>query len=208
MLLSPYAVFQQSKLTQVEALRQTNHVLEDELQFLQQQQQQIQAHVQQITDGTKRLTELQTALSTIKALDNSSIQQLEQQIQESKEILSRMDQSAQAFILQNLVSVLVSCDADQNMILKDQEIDSLIHSLECIHGVQLREDKIRQTILQHNRSITAIMEIARNVIAPPQGGNTAPLPTISTTDTGPSSDGATLDDNDSMFSYIVVQGKE
>jgi hypothetical protein len=70
------------------------------------------------------------------------------ELDESKEILSHMDRNYKAVILQNLVTVLLATDADQDMILSDEEINELICNREGIHGVQLKEDLLRQTIIE------------------------------------------------------------
>jgi hypothetical protein len=124
-------------------------------------------------------------------------------------------------VLQNLITVLVHCDRDRTMTLDDQEIDSLIQSLESIHNVQFNETKVRQVILDQQRSITAIMELARNVISNADGtvlatetDTTKPLITTTTntvsattnaaaTDTSPTrpSDTATIE-HDTIFSFL------
>ena len=59
---------------------------------------------------------------------------------------------------------MFATDADQNMLLSNQEIDQLIQKMEGIHGVQLKEDLIRKTILDQGRSVGAVMEVARSVL--------------------------------------------
>ena len=164
LILSPYAKFQQEKLTQVKALEQTNSVLEDELNDLKQQQEQLKTHVTELNTRTSKLRALQSTLSTIQTANIQSIDQFEQQVQQSKEIVAQFHQNTQAMILQNLITVLVHCDNDRTMTLDDQEIDRLIQSLESIHNVQFNDTKIRQVIIGNQRSMASIMEIARNLI--------------------------------------------
>ena len=221
LILSPYAKFQQEKLTQVKALEQTNSVLEDELIYLQQQHEEITKHVQVVNASTTKLRSLQSTLSTMQSANINSIDQLEQQVQQSKNLLLQFQQNTQAMILQNLITVLVNCDGDKTMTLQDTEIDTLIKSLESIHNVQYNEAKIRQVIVDNQRSITAIMEIARNLIrntsttthsatattvgtddtnTPPLTNNTTAAAATSTTTISPPTD--TTFENDTIFSFI------
>ena len=165
LILSPYAKFQQEKLTQVKALEQTNSVLEDELKYLQQQHEEITKHVQVVNASTAKLRSLQATLSTMQSTNVQSIAQLEQQVQQSTILMSQFQQNTQAVILQNLITVLVNCDRDRTMTLDDNEINTLIKSLESIHNVQFNETKLRQVIVNNERSVTAIMEIAKNLIS-------------------------------------------
>ena len=176
LILSPYAKFQQEKLTQVKALEQTNSVLEDELKYLQQQHEEITKHVQVVNASTAKLRSLQATLSTMQSTNVQTIAQLEQQVQQSTILMSQFQQNTQAVILQNLITVLVNCDRDRTMTLDDNEINTLIKSLESIHNVQFNETKLRQVIVNNQRSVTAIMEIAKNLIS-----NTSLSPTTNPT---------------------------
>jgi myosin heavy subunit len=211
MILSPYAKFQQEKLTQVKALEQTNSVLEDELKYLKQQYEQISKRVEEVNARTTKLRSLQSTLTTLQSANIQSIDQLEQQVQQSKEIVAQFQQNTKAMILQNLITVMVHCDQNHTMTLEDHEIDTLISSLESIHHVRINATKIRQLIIDQNqRSMTAIMEMARHLIinTPSLTSTTsttmtnvaaAAATTVVPTSTSPP---VTTAENDTIFSYI------
>jgi hypothetical protein len=176
MLLSPYAAFQQRKISEVEALHQTNVLLEQELTHIKEENAKLSVQVQEVQTTVARLDSLEATMEAISALEGASLDKLQEQLDESKEILTHMHRNYQADILQNLVSVLLATDADQNMLLADEEIDDLIRNLEGIHGVQLKEDLLRKVIIEQGRSVDALMEVARNVISPPeQSGTVKPI---------------------------------
>ena len=163
LLLAPYAAFQQRKITEVEALKETNEVMQGEVTHLTAENSRLQAQVQQIEKSVANLSQLEDTLEAVTALQGESIKKLEEQLNESKEILANMSQNRKAVILQNLVSVLLATDGNQDMLLSDEEIDDLIHNLESINGVELKEDLVRKTIIDSGRSVAAVMEVARNV---------------------------------------------
>ena len=222
LILSPYAKFQQEKLTQVKALEQTNSVLEDELKYLQQQHEEITKHVQVVNASTAKLRSLQATLSTMQSTNVQSIAQLEQQVQQSTILMSQFQQNTQAVILQNLITVLVNCDRDRTMTLDDNEINTLIKSLESIHNVQFNETKLRQVIVNNQRSVTAIMEIAKNLISNTslsptttnitatvvvdptklQTTNTAAVATTTTNTSSTTQPTGTAFDSETIFSFI------
>lgn len=170
LILSPYAAFQQRKLTQTEALHQTNELLEHEVNHLSIENSKLTKQVQHIEESVSKLGAMEAALEAINSLQGESVGKLEQHLQESKDILSRMESNIQAAILQNLVTVMLSTDADQNMMLSNEEIDELIQNLEGINGIQLKEDQVRKTIIEHGRSVGAIMEVARQALATCKSG--------------------------------------
>lgn len=172
MILSPYAAFQQRKITEVEALQKINESLEEEVTHLQAENTKLTDQVKQVEGSVSNLAALEATMEAVNALQGDSIGKLQEQLQESKDILASMDRNCQGFILQNLVTVLLATDADQNMMLSDEEIDELIHNLEGIQGVQLKEDLLRKTIIEQGRSVGAVMEVARNVLTPPDNSST------------------------------------
>ena len=135
------------------------------MKYLQQEYEKITKHLETVDVSTTKLRSLQSALSIVQSANIKSVNQLEKQVQQAKEIVSQFQQNTQAMILQNLITVLVNCDSDHTMTLDDNEIDKLIKSLESIQNVQFNDTKIRQLILDNQRSVTAIMEIARNLIS-------------------------------------------
>lgn len=139
--------------------------MQEEIEVLSSENDRLQDQLHSIQESVSKLQSLEDTLETVQALQGESITKLEEQVEESKVILSRMHQNKQAVVLQNLMTLLLATDADADMILSDQEINDLLHNLEGLHGVQLKEGLIRQVILENGRSISAVMEVAREALA-------------------------------------------
>lgn len=163
-LLSPYAALQQRKLTHVEALRQTNERFQEEVDQLTNENLRLSNASQQLSEAVMNLDAMQDTLAHMEDLQVKSLTQLEQQIAQTEQVLASIQTSTQAELLQNLVTVIATADADQDLLLSDDEIDKMIERLEGIHGVQLKEDLLRQTMVQHGRSVAAILEVVRHVL--------------------------------------------
>lgn len=107
---------------------------------------------------------MEETLATLQSLEGKSIDELERQLTESKSILAQMNTNVKGELLQNLITVMLAVDADGDLLLADEEIDALIGNLEGIHGVDLKEDLLKKTIIEHGRSLTAVMEVARHLL--------------------------------------------
>ena len=118
-----------------------------------------------LLSSTSSLQHLENALEDIQSLRGASLKQLEGQLEESKEILRQMDSNFKGELLQNLMTIIFALDRDGNMILSDEEIDDLIQTLEGMQGVQLKEDLLKQSIIEKGRSLEGIMEVARNLLS-------------------------------------------
>ena len=161
LIVSPLAAFQQHKLTQVEALSQTNERLEQDVSQLAAQNTRLTANLQQAEESVYNLQAMQETLETLQSVQGQSMDELEQQLQESKYILATMNTNLKGQLLQNLITVLLNADKDGNMILSDDDIEEIVHRLEGLHNVNINDAALRQVIIDHGRSVEAVMEVAK-----------------------------------------------
>jgi hypothetical protein len=167
-LLSPYAIIQQRKITEIEALRLINEQMEKEVNQLSYENDHLKEQVNTISSSVAHLRTLQNTLDSLSTmLATKSITDLEQQIEQTKLILSRMEQNNNANIVQNLIKILLSIDSKSNhdMKLSDHEIDQLIQEVETISDIEIDTDKVRYIVIdQHQRSMKGVIELARQTI--------------------------------------------
>lgn len=164
LLISPLAAMQQHKLTQVEALAQTNERLQMEVDDLAAQNARLSNTLQQSEESVHNLQAMQQTLETLQAVQGQSMDELEEQLQESKEILATMHKNYKGQVLQNLISVLLGADQDGDMLLSDDDIEDMIHRLEGLHNVNINDAKFRQVIIDNGRSVEAVMEVAKQAL--------------------------------------------
>jgi hypothetical protein len=107
---------------------------------------------------------MEDTLETLQSVQGVSMEELEEQLHESQEILSTLDRDLQSEIVRALVGVIVGADVDRDFLLSDGEIDDIIHKMEAIHGVQLKEDLLKSIVIEQGRSIKGIMAVARNLM--------------------------------------------
>jgi hypothetical protein len=103
-------------------------------------------------------------LEDIQGLNGANLSTLEAQLDESRGILQQMELNFKGELLQNLMTVALAMDRDGNMILSNEEISELIHTLEGMNGIQLKEDLLKQRIIDQGRSLAGIMQVARNLL--------------------------------------------
>ena len=108
---------------------------------------------------------MEQTLSTLQSVQGQSVDELERQLLESKDILARMKTNKQGQVLQNLISVVLNADSDGNRILSDEDIEDIIQRLEGLHQVDINDEKVRQTIIDNGRSVEAVMQLAKVAFA-------------------------------------------
>eukprot|EP00523_Entomoneis_sp_CCMP467_P008087 CAMPEP_0168734978 /NCGR_PEP_ID=MMETSP0724-20121128/9095_1 /TAXON_ID=265536 /ORGANISM="Amphiprora sp., Strain CCMP467" /LENGTH=272 /DNA_ID=CAMNT_0008782105 /DNA_START=60 /DNA_END=878 /DNA_ORIENTATION=- len=161
LLISPLAAMQQHKLTQVEALAQTNERLQMEVDDLATQNTRLSVNLQEMEESVHNLEAMEQTLATLQVVQGQSMDELEEQLEESRGILATMDKNYKGQLLQNLITVLLGADQDGNMILSDEDIEDIIRRLEGLHNVNINDAKLRQMIIDNGRSVEAVMEVAK-----------------------------------------------
>ena len=99
------------------------------------------------------LKELESTLGTLQGMSGNCLQELENQVKRQREIKSNLKTNVKNDLVQTLMDIALNCDVDQDDRLSDEEIERLVHKLEGIHGIDVREQKIRQMVADHGRNV-------------------------------------------------------
>jgi hypothetical protein len=163
------AALQQRKITETVALAEINEIMDTELTTLTNENKRLQDQVQAMSTSITKLQTLQSTFDQISKLQEMSIDEIEQQVNESKLIVTNMEQTFQTGLLQNLITILLAVDKNnhdkESGILSDAEINDLIHQLENIHNIAFDEQKVRDLIVnQHQRNIKGVMDVVRKAL--------------------------------------------
>jgi hypothetical protein len=172
-IVAPMAAIQQTKLTQVAALQQTNERMGEEVDQLKAENVRLQTSVASLETSVGHLQEMSTTLETIRATEGQSIDELERQLKESESILDQMQDNLRGDIVQTLISMVLAIDHDGDMCLSDSEIDSLIVKIEEMSAgnIDLKEDLLRAKLVENGRSLMAVMDLIKDLLdedAPPE----------------------------------------
>lgn len=92
-------------------------------------------------------------LDTINSVQGLSLDELENQLKESKKILDKMELNLQGDILGNLMDIALACDEDGDFELSDDEIEDVITQLEELNGVDIDNDRLRNVLIERGRSV-------------------------------------------------------
>lgn len=107
---------------------------------------------------------MQNTLEAVRAAEGQSLDELSRQLETSKEILDKMEDNLMAGVLQNLITVVLGCDRDGDLMLSDGEIDALIVKMEGVHGIDLKQDLLRRKLVEQGRSLNAVLSVCKNVL--------------------------------------------
>ncbi|KAL7536092.1 hypothetical protein ACHAWF_009442 [Thalassiosira exigua] len=162
--IGPYAYWQQRRLTDVVALQETHKALAEEVNRLGKENTRLHETVEDLSETVDKLEDVEQALDVITQTQGMSIEAFEEQVQDNRDILSKMQSNLKANVLQNLLQVVIRSDKDEDMTIEDAEIDDLINRIKGINGVQVNESRFRDAITSSGGSLQCVMDIIRSLM--------------------------------------------
>lgn len=163
--IGPYAYWQQRRLTDVVALQETHKALSEQVDRLGKENVRLHDTVVDLGETVDRLEDVEQALDVITQTQGQSIEAFEEQVQDNREILSKMQSNLKANVLQNLLQVVIRSDADESMTIEEHEIGGLVKRIQSINGVEVNEEKFRDAITRAGGSMQCVMDIIRNLMS-------------------------------------------
>mmetsp|Transcript_18580 Transcript_18580/g.24129 ORF Transcript_18580/g.24129 Transcript_18580/m.24129 type:complete len:243 (-) Transcript_18580:52-780(-) len=163
-ILSPYAVYQQKQLIDIEALEGTRDQLEEEVSKLRKTNEKLNDNVQDLEGTISRLKDVENALDILTQTQGQSVDTFKDQVEENRKILQKMGNNLKTSVLQNLLSVVILADKNSNHMVDVDEVENLLLKLKKTNGVLVNEDNLRRLVKKSGGKIDCIMEMIKEVI--------------------------------------------
>lgn len=164
LLVPPYTAFQEQKKTDCIAMEQTSETMENELENLKVETERLEGATKELESSIVNLQSLRAVFEEIREMEDTSLDALEEQMEESKEIMSKMHESNLDVVLQNIFDILLASDKNADDILSDEEINNLILSLEGINNVEIHDETMKKLIIDEGRDVNAVMKLCKNIM--------------------------------------------
>jgi len=164
-VIAPYSYYQQTKLTDILALKLTQEAVRREVNRLAEENIRLHETVGKLSDTMDGLEDVEQALDVITQTQGASIDTFREQVEENREILETLKKQHRGNALQNLLQVVIRSDQDDNMTIEEDEIAPLLNRIKKINGVEVMEDRFKNMIISSGGSLSAVMDIIKNLMA-------------------------------------------
>mmetsp|Transcript_34101 Transcript_34101/g.55678 ORF Transcript_34101/g.55678 Transcript_34101/m.55678 type:complete len:246 (+) Transcript_34101:203-940(+) len=164
-VIGPYAYYQQTKLTDIIALKETHEAVKREVDRLQGENVRLNETVGDLSNTMDKLEDVEQALDVITQTQGQSVATFAEQVKENRDILDQLHKQLRANKLQNLLQVVIRSDQDGNMQIEEDEVDDLVTRIKKINGVEVREDRFKDRIMSSGGSLSSVMDIIKNLMA-------------------------------------------
>lgn len=164
-VIGPYAYYQQTKLTDIIALKETHEAVKREVDRLQAENVRLNETVGELSDTIDKLEDVEQALDVITQTQGQSVAAFADQVKENRDILLAMQKNLRANVLQNLLQVVIRSDQDDSMQIEMDEVNDLIARIKKINGVEVSEERFKSAIRMSGGSLSSVMDIIKNLMA-------------------------------------------
>jgi len=163
-LVPPYSAFQEQKVTECEDMKERLETREQEMNNLKNENERLNKVMSDYEKCKINLEHLPNIFEDIRKMECASLNLLEEQLEQSQQILEEMKNNKLDIILNNVFDALIACDKDGDVKLTDDEIDDLIHGIEGINKVDINDELSKRMIIDAGRDINAVMKLVKDVL--------------------------------------------
>lgn len=162
MIIGPYLYYQQTRLTDIAALKETHAAVEAEVDRLAHENQRLGKSIDELAGTVDKLEDVENALDTITQTQGKNVSTFAEQVEQNKKILAQMKQNLKGTVMQNLLSVIMASDADQDNIVDPEEIDTLLRRIKGIGGLKVHEERFREVF--SGGTVSSLMSVVSNLL--------------------------------------------
>lgn len=163
-LLSPYSYFQQRRITDIKALKETGEALTNEVDLLAKENDNLKETVTRLGQSVTRMEELEDVMAAIFETEGQSISSLQQTVATNRESVAQLEKNVRASILQNILEVVFASDTNRDYRLSDKEMKVLVQNLRDVNGVTVDEGKFREIVEENNGSVEGVVAILKDLV--------------------------------------------
>lgn len=158
----PVVYFQQTKLTDIAAMKETGEAVSREIDRLKASNDRLAKSTDELREEVNKLEACEDALNELTQTQGQSVEAYEQQVMDMREILAQMQRDLRANIMQNLLAVVIRSDGDGSMSIEEDEVDDLIYRIKSINGVIIDREVLLKPIRTDNGNLQAVIEALKN----------------------------------------------
>jgi len=162
----PYAVFKEKKIGQLPGLRAMNHRMAEDAARLEEEVDALAAEIDALGPEADRAAELEGQLRSIAEAQEVNVNKLVDLVKENEEILSRMRDNLRRRILQDIISIVVKSDRDNDETIDRREAVTLALRIRVSlqeYGVSFDSDKFLQ-VIGRGTTVPAVIGLVQKLL--------------------------------------------
>lgn len=168
-LMSLGAIHSQYILATIETLRCVHNKIRMQINTMMTENNHLQRNVSALQSQVERVQTVEDEISRIAQGSSRNVQNLVAIVKENERIVKRQGELARQAFQEQLLTSVLRTDRNQDMHITDREVDVLILRLRAQEGIQLKDEKFREHIMESKGSIWSIVELLNEISNPKEG---------------------------------------
>jgi uncharacterized protein YukE len=161
-VVGPYAYYQQTMLTDIKALQETEAKISIEVDRLQAENKRLAHSIGDLTTTVDDLKEVEDALEMITSMQGNAVKAFADQVDQARQNLARLETSLKSDITSNLISLIFASDKDNDAVLDLDEVEPLITRINNLPGVEVHAQMFRDATV--GKPINAVCDVISNLM--------------------------------------------
>ena len=154
-------VLQQRKLKNFGTIRRQNNELRRQVHYLRQERERLHRNMDRLDEHVAELNHIPHELHRIS--QNQNVDRLLAIVEEQAELQDKIRMRINQQIMQQILTIVVREDRDQNWTLRPTEIEKIIVRVGMVEGIEF-DDKLFRGTLEENPSVSTVFKILRCLI--------------------------------------------
>ena len=154
-------VLQQRKLKNFGSIRRQNNELRRQVHYLRQERERLHRNMDRLDEHVAELNHIPHELHRIS--QNQNVDRLLAIVEEQAELQDKIRMRINQQIMQQILTIVVREDRDQNWTLRPTEIEKIIVRVGMVEGIEF-DDKLFRGTLEENPSVSTVFKILRCLI--------------------------------------------
>lgn len=163
LIIPTYSAFQEQKVTEVYAMKMVTDKLESVMGRMKLTNEKMTKSVDTMEQSVSNLHRYQIALADAREFENIAIDDLEESLEVSKEILKQQEENLLGGIIDNIITVFLQADENQDSILSEEETDVIIKAVEGLHNIDLDDNFVRQKIDEYGNDLNGVLKVVNDI---------------------------------------------
>ncbi len=158
-LVGPLVYYQQTKITDVKALRETHKALDNEVDHLASENKRLEENVEELGTIVEELEDVENAFEILTESQDQSTAALQKEVKKNRDILKAMTVHLKNSIAQNLIDVVMASDEDHDETIDEEEAPQLLKRVYNITGVTIEVADFMQAMNARGHSLRTVIDL-------------------------------------------------
>jgi len=164
LIASCLALVNERRLAQQETFRNAMNDLRDECIFIEEENDKIKDTINRLEQSADEVREIEGGLNDMARSQGADVQQLLQLVSSNKKFQSQMKEIIRLKAGQDLITLVMECDHDENFKISGPEVDELILRVSTLDSARIDENRFREAIEEQDGNVNLIIDMVGKTV--------------------------------------------